>query len=347
VRNSGPGCAVVPQRATASIITRIIGTPRLVHDVLPTQSSGTILLTRSEFEELVAMKDALACVELAFNEHGNGVASNLTEIFTVAGKEVTVKAGYLGPEKIIGLKSLGLVLISRSENPFAPLAIIEHSLITWLRTAAAGAVAAKYLARPDSRKVGIIGTGKQGRAQLVGLNEVLKIESVKAWSPTKERREEYSREMSDKLGVDVEAVDTVQQAVEDRDVVVTATPSREPLVHDTWVSPGTHINAIGADLPGMQELSPALLQRGDIFADDTDQALRIGAVNVGVATGILSREDIRGTLGQVVAGKISGRTARDEITIFDCSGLGMMDVALAMNIYQKVMRNSRTSHRFF
>jgi alanine dehydrogenase len=290
------------------------------------------------------MKDAIEAVELAFKAHGNNSAGNLTQPFDVKGKTMMIKAGYIESEKIVGLKTLGLVIVSSLESLGTPIAIMEHSQITWLRTGAAGAVAAKHLARKDCSKVGVIGTGRQGRAQLIGLNEVFKIGHVKAWSPTKEHRDAYAKEMSTRLGIPVEAAGTAKEAVQDRDIVVTATRAREPFVEDGWIGSGTHINAIGADSPGMQELTVKLLKKATVFADDIEQAMRIGAVNVGVADKSLTRENIRGSLGEVVAGKIRGRTSSDEITVFDCSGLGMMDVALGSIVHRRAIdKNLKTT----
>lgn len=150
--------------------------------------------------------------------------------------------------------------------------------------------------------------------------------------------------MSTRLGIPVEAAGTAKEAVQDRDIVVTATRVCEPFVEDGWIRSGTHINAIGADSPGMQELTVKLLKKATVFADDIEQAMRIGAVNVGVADKSLTRENIRGSLGEVVAGKIRGRTSSDEITVFDCSGLGMMDVALGSIVHRRAIdKNLKTT----
>jgi alanine dehydrogenase len=302
-------------------------------------SGETIVLTRSDVERLVEMEDAIDAVEAAFRAHGEGRASNLTRNFAVNNNVASIKVGLVSDLGRVGLKSLGLVVLCADDQLRRPLAIMEQAPITYLRTGAAGAIAAKYLARRDCRRVGVLGSGRQARAQLGALTKIFDLDHVTAWSPTSEHRQMFAREMCDVLGVPVIEVDEPQVAVEGQDIVVTATRAREPIVANHWVSAGTHINAIGADLPGSQELPADLLERAEVFADDVDQALWMGAVNVPITRGALRREIVRASLGQVIAGRTLGRTGDAAITVFDCSGLGMMDVALAQRVYERARTN--------
>lgn len=295
----------------------------------------TIILTRSDVQRLVGMTEALETVEAAFRAHGDGRASNLTRNFPLERTMVSIKAGSLPGIGRAGLKSLGLVVLSQDDQLRRPLAIMEQAPITYLRTGAAGAIAARYLARENSRTVGVLGSGRQGRAQLEALAARRALERVKVWSPTVSNREAYASEMRATLGVPVEPVSEPRLAVEGQDIVVTATPARAPIVDRRWVSAGTHVNAMGADMPGSQELPVELLRDADVFADDVEQALWMGAVNVPITQGTLRREHLRGSLGQVIAGRIPGRIDATSITVFDCSGLGMMDVALAQRVYER------------
>jgi ornithine cyclodeaminase/alanine dehydrogenase-like protein (mu-crystallin family) len=128
---------------------------------------------------------------------------------------------------------------------------------------------------------------------------------------------------------------SVRECVEAAEVLVTATPARQPVVESSWVKPGTHINAIGADAPGKQELEAALLKRARVIVDDRDQAFHSGEVNVPLEKGILRPEEIPATLGEVVAGSKPGRTSRDEITVFDSTGLAIQDLAVARLAYER------------
>ena len=298
-------------------------------------ASTTLVFTDEEIKKIISMDDAVEAVESCFKEHGIGNATNLTASFDTSKKSVHMKAGFIRSKNLVALKTLGFIVLS-DINVRSPLAMMDSTLVTWLRTGAAGAVAARHLARRDSKKIAVIGTGKQGRAQLIGLTRVLpSISTVRAWSPTLGKREVYAEEMSKNLGLDVKAVDTCRDAVIGTDLIVTATWAREPLVKGEWVSPGTHVNAMGADLVGMQELDFALLQKSKIFVDEIDQALKMGAVNVPFSNAEIARDSIQGTLGQVIAKKIQGRVSDDDITVFDSSGIGMQDVALASLAYER------------
>ena len=132
-------------------------------------------------------------------------------------------------------------------------------------------------------------------------------------------------------------VKNAKEAVEDADIIVTATPSRKPLVSDEWVSEGTHITCIGADAPGKEELDPHILTHAKIYVDDWDQALHSGEVNVPLSKGIITKEDIYGELCEVVAGLKPGRTSHEEITVFSSTGLAIQDAVTAKLVYEKAL----------
>ncbi|MEM4512852.1 MAG: hypothetical protein QXK97_06140, partial [Acidilobaceae archaeon] len=218
-----------------------------------------------------------------------------------------------------------------------PLSVMDGTLITNHRTGAGGAIAIKYLARRDSRILGVIGAGVQGHIQTVYSSRVMKIEKVKIFDIIRSKAENYKREVERALGVDVIVCDNAECATRGVDVLVTATPARGPVVKKEWVEPGTHINAIGADAPGKQELDPAILKTAKIVVDDLEQASHSGEINVPLSQGIISMEDIYAELGEVVAGKKPGRVLDEEITIFDSTGLAIQDVATARLVYGKAL----------
>jgi len=166
------------------------------------------------------------------------------------------------------------------------------------------------------------------------LNEIFNINEVKVTSRSLESRKKYAEAMGKKLGIDVKPAE-IEQAVRGADIVVTTTPVRDPIIMDGWISEGVHINAIGADAPGKQELDTQTLKRAKIVVDDWEQASHSGEINVPLSKGILTREEVHGELGEIVSGKKSGRTSHDELTIFDSTGLAIQDLATAWVIYKK------------
>ncbi|MFX1332588.1 MAG: ornithine cyclodeaminase family protein, partial [Promethearchaeota archaeon] len=187
--------------------------------------------------------------------------------------EVDIKPGYVEDFGIIGTKiasgyydnhKLGLppgvaVIVLMDLKTSMPIAIMDGTYITAYRTGAAGAVAADVLARKNSKRVGVVGTGTQGRMQIIALRELLKIEEVRAWDIVGDAAERYAKEMTESFGIEVNAFSNVEDVVRDADIVVTVTPSREALVKSDWIGEGVHINAIGADGPGKQELDPKIV----------------------------------------------------------------------------------------
>ena len=316
----------------------------------------TLLLTEKDIKRLLSIGEVIGAVESGFREKGLGRVQLPPKPYLFYGKyngDLRVMPSYLEEPDISAVKIVNV----HPNNPVkyklptvmatitlvdpkngAPIAIMGGTWITAMRTGAAGGVAAKYLARPDSRVVGIVGAGTQARTQLMALNEVLKeIEEVRVTDIVKASRERCAEEMTEKLGLNVRCVDSVKETVEGADVVVTVTPVREPIVKSEWIGPGVHINAIGADAPGKEEHDPELLKRAKIVIDDWEQASHSGEINVPLAKGIIARENIWAEIGEVVAGLKPGRTSPDEITIFDSTGLAIQDAVTAELAYKKAL----------
>jgi alanine dehydrogenase len=308
------------------------------------------MLRINDVKQLLIMKDTLELVETAFKEKGlkrvqmppkpylffvkyNGdlriMPSYLEELDEAGIKLVNVHPS--NPEKY-GLPTVLATILLFDPKNGAPVAIMDGTWITAMRTAAATGVATKYLARKDARTVGMIGAGYQAPFQLEALREVMDVELVKVYARRKDRVEKFAKDMGTRLGLHIEATETAKEAVKDADVVVTITTAREPVVKDEWVTEGTHINDIGADAPGKQELDPNILKRAKVVIDDWEQACHSGEVNVPLAGGEITRDDIYGELGEIVAGLKPGRTSDDEITIFDSTGLSIQDVITSWHV---------------
>jgi alanine dehydrogenase len=204
-----------------------------------------------------------------------------------------------------------------------PEAILNATALTDLRTGAAGAVAAKYLCTRKNVTLGLVGSGRQARAQLEAISAELSLGEIRVWSRNEKNARDFCRRYPQ---YDCRTMSLAKVA--DSDLLVTTTPSREPLIKDAWIQEGTHINAIGADAPGKQELDPAILSRAAVFVDDPAQAVHSGEINVPIRDGIYSADRIAGTLGEVVLGK-KKRTGDREITVFDSTGLAIQDLAIA------------------
>ncbi|HII99413.1 MAG TPA: ornithine cyclodeaminase family protein [Methanoregula sp.] len=277
-------------------------------------------------------------VESAFADHGYGLVQMPPKVYiTLPGGDFRTMPAYLPSLKMAGVKVVNV----HPENPQQglptvmaltiildiatgrPVAVLNATRLTDIRTGSAGAVAAKYLAPKKTVTLGIAGTGRQAEAQVRATAAELEIEKILIWSRNPRHADRFVALMDrfDCTSVSLEKVC-------DADVIVTTTPSRTPIIRSEWVHEGTHINAIGADAPGKEELDPALLNRAQVFVDDMAQATHSGEVNVPIAQGIYRQEAIAGTLGEVVIGK-KRRERPDRITLFDSTGLAIQDLAIA------------------
>jgi len=212
--------------------------------------------------------------------------------------------------------------------------------ITDMRTGAAGSIAAKYLARNDSKVIGLVGAGAQAKTQLMALLEAYEnLEEVRVWSRTEETKKHFVTEITQVYGNAIHAIPAtnIQKTVEGADIVVTATPSRKPLVMNNMVSAGTHINCIGADAVGKEELDPKILKRAKIVVDDWAQASHSGEINIPLSRGIITKNDVWAEIGEIVAGLKTGRQRKDEITVFTSTGLAVQDAVTAKIAYCKAI----------
>lgn len=303
---------------------------------------------------MITIPEALKAVEEAFRYCGRGLTQMPAKIYLHLDKyegDFRAMPAYIAGMEACGIKwvnvyprnrrfnlpaVMALVILSDPKTGF-PLCIMDATLLTNLRTGAAGGVAAKYLARKDSSVVAMVGCGAQARTQLASLKEFFKIRSVLVWGHKMQYAQTFIEDMH-YLKLDMHPVDTVRACVKDADIVVTATPVRRPIVRSAWIRPGTHINAIGADAKGKEELQLQLVKRAKVIVDDKKQALHSGEINVPFSKGLFLEKNIYATLGDIVAGKKKGRTNKNEVTIFDSTGLAVQDVAVANLIYHKALK---------
>ncbi len=324
----------------------------------------TLLLTARDIAELIDIRMALTAAEGAFRASGLGRAIMPPKVYLYLDKfhgDFRAMPAYVEgaagckwvnvhpDNRAQGLPTVMAVVIYSDPATGFPLAIMDGTTITNYRTGASGGVAAKYLARSDAKTLGLVGSGAQAQAQLMAVRAVRDIDEILAWSPSCDSVDACV-ERNRALGARAAPLEEVCGC----DIVCTTTPSREPLVRREWVRPGAHINAIGADAAGKQELDPAVLNAATVVVDDMVQAVHGGEVNVAISSGAYAEDRIYGTLGEIVAGSKGGRgagsdgsmpetgTARgrtplglEAITVFDSTGLAIQDVALARALYEK------------
>ena len=303
-----------------------------------------LFLTEDDVAGLLTMDMALEAVEEVFRLQAEGKATNSPRsrlrlpsgVFNL----MSAAAPGLG---VMGLKAYAVtrgnptrfhVQLSSTETGEL-LAIMEASTLGQVRTGAASGVATKYMAREDASTVGIIGAGYQARSQLEAVCGVRDISAAKVYSRTSERRETFAAEMSERLGIAVSAVDSAASCVGDSDVVITITSSSRPVLNGEWLTPGTHINASGANHWMRTELDGEAVKRASVVVtDDVEQAkLECGDLIYPVERGIIRWEQVR-NLSEVIAGRATGRNAADDITLFESQGLALEDIATGIRVYE-------------
>lgn len=319
-----------------------------------------LLLGRSEIGELLDMGEAIKAVENSFRLNAEGRTIAPSKLYLgLPGYNGDFRAMPAYINEVVGLKwvsvypdnwrqnlpSVMATIILNDPNTGCPFAIMDGTYITNIRTGAAGAVAVKYLARRDSSVIGLIGAGMQARTQLLAIREVLpRVEQVRVFDQRRDASLVYAEEMGVNLSIDIRPVETVEEATE-ADIVVTTTPSRKPVIRKQHIRLGTHINAIGADAKGKQELEAGLLSKAKVVVDDIEQASHSGEVNAPLSEGLITIENIYGTLGEVVANIKKGRENDEEITIFDSTGLAIQDIICAKLAYDRAIKDKVTAFK--
>jgi ornithine cyclodeaminase/alanine dehydrogenase-like protein (mu-crystallin family) len=260
---------------------------------------------------------------------------------------VKVNGNFPGNPERNGLPTIQGALLLCDAADGSLLAVMDSIEITSKRTAAASALAARYLARGDAKSVAICGCGEQGRAQLAALAEVVSLDQVFAWDIDLERAQEFACEMAKALAVEVMAVRNILEASLPSDIIVTATSAQAPFLTKECVSAGTFVAAVGADSPHKNELTPELLAASKLVVDVLAQSMVMGDLHHALDAGLLTVTDVHANLGELVTGVKPGRTSREEITVFDSTGVALEDVASAAWIYQRaVAGNVGTSISF-
>lgn len=323
----------------------------------------TLIINQEEVRRLLKMGECIDLMEqtLATLARGDAVQPLRTATWMPDRKGLLgTMPGFLGRPRTLGIKVVtvfpgnhgteldahqGAVLLFDVSNGCL-LAIVDASEITSIRTAAVSAAATRCLAREDASTLAILGSGTQARTHLEAIRLVRDLRQARVWSRSHQHARRFAARES--AGLHVQAVPTAREAVEGADIICTVTASREPILCGEWISPGAHINAVGACLASMRELDGQAVARSRLFVDRRESALNeAGDFLLARAEGAVNDDHILGEIGEVLIERVPGRTDDDEITLFKSVGLAIEDLAAALHVYETaVEKNVGTSVDF-
>jgi ornithine cyclodeaminase len=305
------------------------------------------VLGREDVQRLAGMADVITAVReaLVAADQGRAVMPVPLELrLPDADGELHVKGAYLEGAPVFAVKTAtgfyrnpslglpvsgGMTLVYDAQTGRLRVLAADGGLLTELRTAAAGALAADLLARRQTRTAAVIGTGGQARYQLQALLQVRPVEQVRVWGRRRQAAGQYARDMA-AAGVRVSVAATARDAVDGAEVVITATSASQPLIEAGWLSRGAHVTAVGADMPHKQELDPRILAAASKYVPDSIQAATVsGELHHAIKAGVFDAGSVHGELGAVASGRLPGRTGADELTVADLTGMGIQDAAIA------------------
>jgi alanine dehydrogenase len=305
-----------------------------------------LLLTESDVHQILTMEMALEGVEEGLRKMAMDEAQNVPRARTQT--DHAMQHVMSASAKTLGFMGYKAYATSRKGQNFhvglfdgksgALLSLIQADYLGQMRTGAASGVATEFMARPDASEVGIFGSGKQARTQLQAICKVRKISRVQVYSLNEEHRRQFAAEMSDVCQTDVEPVPRPEMAAEDKDIIITATTSREPVLNGHWIAEGTHINAVGSNFLGKAEIDAVAVRRCEsIVVDSKDQArIEAGDFVQALEEGSIHWADVH-ELGQVIVGRYTGRAHPQDVTLFKSLGIAVEDVAVAGRVYAKAL----------
>jgi ornithine cyclodeaminase/alanine dehydrogenase-like protein (mu-crystallin family) len=306
-----------------------------------------LLITEDEVRRVLTMDLALDAVEQGLRKLALDEAQNIPRaraqtdhamlhVMGAAAKSLGVMGAKVYSASRKGLTRFIAPLFDGKTGEL--LAILQADYLGQVRTGAASGVATKYMAREDSTEVGLFGTGKQARTQLIAICKVRRVRQAQVYSPNEEHRKQFAAEMSEVCQTEVVPVVRPEQAAAEKDIVITATTSREPVLLGSWLSQGTHVNAIGSNFMGKAELDAAAVRRAaSVVVDSKEQArLEAGDFQQPLEDGSLHWADVR-ELGQVIVGRFPGRKHAQDVTLFKSLGIGIEDVAVAARVYARAI----------
>lgn len=315
-----------------------------------------LVLNEDELRQTVTIAEAISAVEAAFialAESRIHVPGNFTLDLPEVNGKVDVEGVYLSqaPYYVVRISSSfrnnpalnlpihsGLTVVFDAALGRLVAIMVDNGYLTHLRAGAAGALAARHLANPTLDRVLVVGSGKQAYIQLKSLTAVRQVGLVLVWGRSPMQVDSYARRLVEDHDLNIEIAPSLEAAVRQADLIITATSSQEPLIKAAWLKPGVHITAVGGNHPGKQELYVDVLQRADvIIADKLEQCAAYGEIYHGLTAGVISLNQVQGELGQLITGTIPGRTQPDQITLADLTGLEVQDTPIATLALEKAL----------
>jgi len=307
-----------------------------------------LILTESDLRRVVTLDaSAVACIEDAFHalatkpvamppvlrldipEHRGEVDVKTAYVPGLGGFAIKVSPGFFDNPKL-GLPSLnGLMILLSVRTGLVEALLLDNGYLTDVRTAAAGAVAAKHLSRPDAATAAVFGVGMQARLQLRALMLVRPIASARLWARDPGKAADVAADLARDFGIPVTAEADPARACRGADIVVTTTPAERPILSSDWIEPGTHVTAMGSDSEHKTEIAPGLVARARYVADRLSQTRRLGELRAAIAAGAVPADAEFPELGHIVAGLAPGRSSPEEVTLCDLTGTGVQDTAIA------------------
>ncbi len=307
------------------------------------------ILTERDLRALVPLDaEAVACMEEAFRllatrpvamppvmsfevpEHNGEVDVKTAYVPGIEVFAIKMSPGFFDNPKL-GLPSLnGLMVLFSARTGLVEAVMLDNGYLTAVRTAATGALAAKWLSRADAKTAGIIGGGEQARLQLQALGLVRPLERARVWARDPERAAACARDCAEALGLEVAVAESAEALVAQSDIVVTATSAQAPVIEAAWLRDGQHVTAMGADADYKNEVAPEALAKVGLYVPDRlSQCAERGELRPAIQAGVLSADDSFPELGEIIAGKAPGRTSAAMITLADLTGTGVQDTAIA------------------
>ncbi len=315
-----------------------------------------IFLSSREVMSLLSMKDLIEIIENAYRQMGNGETTMLPRVSldTIQSRRfLRIVPASLSAMGVAGIKastpsgkgSFVKVILIFDTTSGDLQAVIESDWISWLVPGALSAVATKYLAKKDSRVMGLFGSGRQAKSQLMAVSCVRNLELVRVYSPEKIHREEFCEEMRKLYPIRIVPVDSPELAVKGSEIIATATNSKKPIFDGNLVEPGTHINKIGAHYPERREVDSVCVQRSKVVADSKVRALKEeGELLIPISEGSVTAEHLYGELGEVIAGKKEGRENEREITLFLSGDAAIEYIAVGAVAFQRAREKGAGQH---
>lgn len=242
---------------------------------------------------------------------------------------------------VLGMPSHQSLILLYEKQYGAPVAVIDGAEVTAARTAAASAVATRALARPDAGDLAILGYGTQAERHIAAIRHVRPVHRIRIWGRSSERTAAFASAQAEKIGLPVEAVPTVEDAVDGADIICTVSAAREPILDAEWIAPGAHINIVGSSSRDALEVSPAVIARSRVFVDYFPATMALGGdINEAIALGLIRESDLAGEIGAVLAGSLSGRRSVDEITAYKSVGIPAQDLVCANFLLEEAGRQA-------